>query len=112
MGAAELAMGMLRQEGKALAFPQAMRLLEAAAALRLSLTPEQAAAVEAAALNGLREANALQQNRLIAAYYRLGMQPGDRLAAALAPPCCRRDSDDASPAVRPGLLHGLVVLCC
>lgn len=90
-GAVELAFEMMAQEGSTLSLRDAAALLEAAAAVQHPLSEAQMAAVEAAALQGLQqgESSARAENRLLAALLRLGVQPGERLAAALSPACCR-----------------------
>ncbi|KAL4420488.1 hypothetical protein ABPG75_010144 [Micractinium tetrahymenae] len=88
LGAREVLFGMLEQEGRQLSLGAACHLLCASTWMRLPLSREQQEAVEAVALPALPTASATHVQELLSSYLRLGMRPGQALAAWVAPPVC------------------------
>lgn len=88
LGVREVLFGMLQQEGSQLSLGAACHLLCASTWMRLPLSPEQQAAVEAVAAPAMPAASAKHAQELLSSYLRLGMRPGQALAAWVAPPSC------------------------
>lgn len=88
LGAREVLFSMLEQEGRQLSLGAACHLLCASTWMRLPLSREQQAAVEAAAAPALPGASATHAQELLSSYLRLGMRPGRALAAWVTPPVC------------------------
>ena len=90
-GALEVAFEMLASEGRQLSGADSRAALEASAWMQVPPTPQQQAALEAALVAGASDWDTIRSvhdyEAVLASYLRLGLRPGNELAALLEPSC-------------------------